>query len=117
MDGQKHGQGIETLHVPQGVEEYRGEWRRDLRHGKGTLSCPDGRRAIGIWMAGLLVTGENAHSEHNALKKSFDKEPERDSLHAEKGENNEGEDEEEGEQSEGSPVDDWEGWGQLKSSS
>ena len=53
-DGERHGRG--TLTLPDG-EKYSGEFKDGKYDGRGTLTLPDGEEYVGEWKDGKEWTG------------------------------------------------------------
>eukprot|EP01117_Protostelium_nocturnum_P014190 TRINITY_DN5374_c0_g1_i3.p1 TRINITY_DN5374_c0_g1~~TRINITY_DN5374_c0_g1_i3.p1 ORF type:complete len:305 (+),score=44.12 TRINITY_DN5374_c0_g1_i3:89-1003(+) len=51
--GAKEGCGTLTHIQPSGKSTYSGEWKNDVRHGRGIFVWPNGDRYEGLWKKGL----------------------------------------------------------------
>lgn len=68
--GKRSGLGIEENHVTG--EVYRGEWRDDRRHGRGTCTYADGSVFVGHWFRntrdhGKITFGSGMECEPTVL--------------------------------------------------
>lgn len=70
LDGKRHGRGVNTKYYDgaQGCT-YKGLWKEDLMHGKGTLLNGDGALIkSGTWEYGEFKQGDFYYSEHGEYR-------------------------------------------------
>ncbi len=64
-DGERHGRG--TLTLPDG-EKYEGEFKDGKKDGRGTLTYPDGEKYEGEWKEDSPWTGTRTNADGSKIE-------------------------------------------------